>query len=52
METLSLSETVEPADPALEDDDDYEDVEGVLTIEQAESAIEEIIAQSNVEQTF
>ena len=33
VETLSLSETVEPADPTLEDDEDFVDVEGVLTQE-------------------
>ena len=42
--TLSLEATAPPPDPALEEEDDFEDVPGVLTEEQAAAAVEEILS--------
>lgn len=47
VEIIPIDELVEPADPALEDDDDFEDVEGVLTAEQGAEAIEDIVTASD-----
>ena len=50
--TLSLEATAPPPDPALEDDDDFEDVPGVLTEDQAAAAVEEILAAGDAPQEF
>ena len=50
--TLSLEATAPPPDPALEEDDDFEDVPGVLTEEQAAAAVEEILAASDAPAEF
>lgn len=46
VEVLSIEDTVPEADPALEDDEDFVDMPGVLSEEQAAEAMEDIIAQS------
>lgn len=51
-ETLSLEALAPPPDPALEEEEDFEDVPGVLTEEQAAGAVEEIYAASDVPQEF
>ena len=40
---VPIEETVEAADPALEDEEDFIDVPGVLAPEQGAKAIEDII---------
>lgn len=47
MQTVtSIEESGPAADPSLEDDDDYEDVPGVLQYEQAAATLENIRASS------
>ena len=46
VETIPISELVEPADPALEEEG-FEDVEGVLSAEQGAEAIEDITSASD-----
>lgn len=43
----SIAESAGAADPALEDEEDFVDIEGVISIEQAAEAIEEIVQASN-----
>lgn len=46
VETLSIEETVGVPDSSLEDEEEFLDIEGVISIEQAAEAIEEIIQES------
>lgn len=50
--TLSIAETVGVADSSLEDEEDFLDIEGVISIEQAAKAIEEIIQASALPVVF
>lgn len=47
IKIIPIEKTVEPADPALEEDDDFVDEIGILSPEQGRKAIEDIIAASD-----